>query len=494
MTNRTVLNGLCPVPFLQEDLFPSTGGFIGGRYCQPVGDISCCLPCPIAAWTYGDELFEKASVASWISVAILPLCIFLLVSYAVLPVKFTHRHYLSICFTLGICFMEIAFIIPLGVKPDQCHNQITPNDMHSSVSCAFTGALLLFGGWMVVVWSFLRTVAFHLQVCWEVILGPKFMWGALIFGWVVPAVGLTVMLLLTGVSFRFGTVCHINIDRGLQDYWIPIISFSVAALILQLATMGYCIHVYVKSLFDTDSTTNSSGLPSYSASVRTVSARQAYRRIRRVLQLQWRGVALVLIIIANVIFFAVTFIDLDSGLKPTRENMAKATPWIACLAASGGDRKKCDKEAAAVRPSEGLLLAVLILLSLVGFWNFILFARPSLFRGWVDFFKNMFGRGEGRLEFVSADARARLGDTRSYEMLNSTGLPSYKSPSPMVRSPSPARMAGTKSPENGHFGRDARYVRPSMSFSSPRPPSASQGRDWDPKTTFAPAAYREDDD
>jgi hypothetical protein len=78
MTNRTVLNGLCPVPFLQEDLFPSTGGctapliiaglllwtladrvgfcllVIGGRYCQPVGDISCCLPCPIAAWTYGD--------------------------------------------------------------------------------------------------------------------------------------------------------------------------------------------------------------------------------------------------------------------------------------------------------------------------------------------------------------------------------------------------------------------------------------------------------
>jgi hypothetical protein len=54
--------------------------------------------------------------------------------------------------------MQIAFIIPLGVKPDQCHNQITPNDMHSSLSCAFTGALLLFGGWMVVVWSMLETI------------------------------------------------------------------------------------------------------------------------------------------------------------------------------------------------------------------------------------------------------------------------------------------------------------------------------------------------
>lgn len=302
------------------------------------------------------------------------------------------------------------------------------------------------------------------------------------------------MMIYTGVSFRFGTVCHINIDYSLQDYWIPITAFAVAALILQLVTMGYCIHVYIKSLFDTDSTTNSSGLPSYSASLRTVSARQAYRRIKRVLQLQWRGVSLVVIIIANVIFFAVTFINLDNALKPTPENMEKATPWLICLVANQGDRQKCDSEAAKIRPKEGLLLAVLILLSMVGFWNFVLFARPSIFRGWVEFFQDRFGVGDGRLEFVSADARGRLGDTRSYEMLNSTGIASFKSPEPIVRSPSPARMAGTKSPDSGHYGRDARYVRPSMSFSSPRPPSASQGRDWDPKATFAPAVYREDDD
>jgi hypothetical protein len=39
---------------------------------------------------------------------------------------------------------------------------------------------------------------------------------------------------------------------------------------------------------------------------------------------------------------------------------------------------------------------------------------------------------------------------------------------------------------NVHFGQEARYVRPSMSFSGPRPPSESAGgRDWDPSTTFA---------
>lgn len=109
----TSLNGLCPGPFYEEALFPSTGGFIGGRYCQPLavggGNVSCCLPCPLADWRYADNTAKRVDIAGWISVAILPLCTFLLTSYAVLPVKWTNRHYLSICFTLGICLMEVGF-------------------------------------------------------------------------------------------------------------------------------------------------------------------------------------------------------------------------------------------------------------------------------------------------------------------------------------------------------------------------------------------------
>ncbi|KAB8254838.1 hypothetical protein BDV32DRAFT_131676 [Aspergillus pseudonomiae] len=488
MTNQT-LHGLCPEPFLQESFFPSTGGFTQGRYCAQLpsanGNVSCCMPCPLADWMYGEEITTKSRAASWLSVAVLPLCIFLLVSYAVLPPRWTQRHYLSICFTMGIFCMEIAFVIPLGAKPDQCYNQITPNDMHSNLSCAWSGTLLLFGGWAVVTWSFIRTLAFHLQVCWEVILGKKFMWGAFICGWGIPGIGITVMLLLTGVSFRFGDMCHINIKHATKDYWAPVMAFAGASLVLQLATMAYCIHVYVKSIFDTtDSSTNSSHLPSYTSSVRTVTARQAYRRIRRVLQLQWRGVALVFVIIGNVIFFAVVFIQVNNNTSLTPENLHKAQPWIFCLVSTKGDVNKCQSLAHAIGPNESTILALLILLSLVGFWNFILFARPGMFLGWAEFFKTKLGRNH---EFVSADARAKTPDTRTYEMLGSAVLTSCKSPEPIVRSPSAAR---TKSPEGSHYGRDARYVRPSMSFSSPRPPSASQGRDWDPQSTFAQSNHQ----
>jgi hypothetical protein len=276
--------------------------------------------------------------------------------------------------------------------------------------------------------------------------------------------------------------------------------FAAAALFLQLSTMAYCTHVYLRSLFDrSTSTTNSSGLPSYDGSVRTVTARQAYRRIRRILQLQWRGVALVSIIIANVIYFAVVFIELDNAAAPTAQNVENATPWLLCLVESRGDREKCHPEASAIGPNEATLLAVVILLSLVGFWNFILFARPSMFAGWLDLFK----RASRRNEFVSADAHARFADNKGFEMLTT----SVKSPDTFMRSPSPNEHnhaleedlsrspIASPSPtldRTAHFGQEARYIRPSMSFSGPRPPeSPTTGREWDPQATFAPGHARD---
>ena len=315
------------------------------------------------------------------------------------------------------------------------------------------------------------------------------MWTAFLCGFGIPAIGLSVMLKLTGVSFRFGEICHINIDKSLHDYWAPMMSFGAAALVLQLSTMAYCMHIYLRSLFDKSASTteNSSGLPSYTASIRTVSARHAWRRIQRVLQLQWRGAALVLIILGNVIFFAVVFINMDRQVDPTASNIAKALPWLTCLG-EGGSKKECEKYASHIGPNEATLLAMVYLLSLVGFWNFILFARPSMFAGWLDLARRGLAR---RHEFTSADAHDRFADSKGFEMLTTAA----KTPEPYeMRSPSPSRMGSrgpvtTPSPtfdRSVHFGQEARYHRPSMSFSGPRPPSSSQpGRDWDPSSTFA---------
>ena len=41
----------------------------------------------------------------------------------------------------------------MGVQPDQCYDVITPNDMYSSLTCAFSGAFIVAGGLSIDVWS-----------------------------------------------------------------------------------------------------------------------------------------------------------------------------------------------------------------------------------------------------------------------------------------------------------------------------------------------------
>lgn len=50
----------------------------------------------------------KTTAASWLAVGMFPLTAFILITYAVLPVKFTNRHYLTICFTLANAFLQVS--------------------------------------------------------------------------------------------------------------------------------------------------------------------------------------------------------------------------------------------------------------------------------------------------------------------------------------------------------------------------------------------------
>lgn len=124
------------------------------------------------------------------------------------------------------------------------------------------------------------------------------------------------------------------------------------------------MQVYIKSVMDNDASTgHSSSLPSYAASMRTISARQAYRRVQRVVYLQWRGIAVVLTIIGNVVFFAVVFVSMDDAAYNSPENLERGEDWLACLATTAGDKNKCAEDASSLGPNEATVLAVLVLLS-----------------------------------------------------------------------------------------------------------------------------------
>lgn len=229
---------------------------------------------------------------------------------------------------------------------------------------------------MLIAEGFLRSFSIHLQICWQVVPGKKVFWSSMVAGWGVPAIFVALALPLTGTSYRFGNTCHINHEKALDDYWGPLLAFAGISTILQFATFGYCIKVYIKSLFNDNSNNSTSqvssaGLPSYNSragSVKTVTAGQAYRRVKKVIALQWRGTIIVLIMIINVVYLAVVFVQMDNTVTAAMQDLGRAEPWLLCLVLNEGDKNVCldQVKAAGLVTNEATVMAVLILLS-VGF-------------------------------------------------------------------------------------------------------------------------------
>ncbi|CAI4213740.1 unnamed protein product [Parascedosporium putredinis] len=439
------LRGACLAPFFDPARFPIDEGFVEGRLCQPLSaDLTCCLPCPVTDWVYPESFNTMSTVANWLSVVAAVCNVFLLLSYAVLPVDKTHRHYLTRLYNTA-----------RGETRTMLQRNY-PHDMETSTVCAASATALLFGGFAAVMWVFLRSVSLHLQICWQQNVGRMFMIFSHATGWVIPLVVVILALVFSGVSFRFGATCHINHQNSLADFWIPLLLFAGITVMLQFATFGYCIKVYLASLADSSASTEGSGIP-YTNSIKTMTPRQAYRRVKRVIQLQWRGIAIVLIIVADVIFFSVVFVFQDNTVQAVKDDPSIGQEWTACLALayiSGGDRSQCLDKATALAVSQATIMAVLILLAINGILLLFLLGRWSMVLGWVDLFKSFFGGKSA--EFVSVDARHE-----------------YKNDQLHLSTMSPTTTGGFKTPD--YYGQTARYNVPSRSFSSPRPPTSPRG-------------------
>ncbi|RKF53398.1 putative g-protein coupled receptor [Golovinomyces cichoracearum] len=403
----------CPRPFLEAGLFPETDGFLEGRFCSNLEGMSCCLPCPHTKWLYPDNFESMIEKASWINVPGLMCSIFLIASFVALPVSKTHRHYLSVCLVTSVAMMNIAFLIPLGAKPAQCDDAITPNDMRSSSACAISGALVIAGGWFGVMWVCLMTLALHLQICWQLVVDNVFMCGAITAGCTIPIIGLAVTLSLSGVSFRFGNTCHVNAQNSLLTLWIPLLLVSSLTLFMQLATFIYCLRVYFASLGEYSAKSSSSSSRSLKYKRNITSPKQAYQRIRTVIEHQWRGILIVLVIVADVIFFAIVFVSLNQVESVLAKGNENIIPWLNCLVETGGDKEICFLGNKIPRISEATVMSVLVLLSLNGFWCLLLLGRYSMIVGWWELIS---GKSRRDSEIISTNGHV-CKDPANYEML-----------------------------------------------------------------------------
>jgi hypothetical protein len=133
----------------------------------------------------------------------------------------------------------------------------------------------------------------------------------------------------------------------------------------QMDSFVYCIKVYLKNIWSDNKTEtqSSAGLPSYTNSVRTRSARAVYQRVRKVLWLQWRGIAIVVFILVDVIFFSIVFIYLNSVTMHATDDLDKAMPFLICLIKNPIEHEMCTPFAEALFVSQSTVIAILVMIS-----------------------------------------------------------------------------------------------------------------------------------
>lgn len=210
-----------------------------------------------------------------------------------------------------------------------------------------------------------------------------------------------------------------------------------------------------------------------------------YRRVSKVVWLQWRGIAIVVIILVDVIFFSVVFIYLNDVTTHAMDDLDKALPFLECLLDNPLEHEVCSALGEALFVSKSTVVAILIMLSLAGIQVFLLLFRTTMVTAWIDLFRTQFGQ---KREFVSLDAKHEAHvEAQQYELSKFPGSPISVPPSAIA---SPASNDDfdmhSRSYSQDYFKEDIEreYSPPKHSFSAPLSPT-HRAPDWDPQSTHA---------
>ena len=270
---------------------------------------------------------------------------------------------------------QLSFIVPLGTKPEQCYNDITPRDMYSSLSCAWTGALLEAGSMAGVTWILLRSLRTHVRVCWDIRHTPLYFWLAQAFGWGLPALFLAISLPITGVSYRLGGNCLPNPHGAFVTWFGWLLAFACLAAVIQFITTGFCLFIYARNLLGY-STPGSSGIAASTGSstpavastdskAGDIGKRLAWRRVSKVMLMQWRSIVLSLLVILESVYFGTVYAAQVNSAKEAAkpEHTAQTEAWSLCLILNGGDKNQCLPLAQQLRLEESVVIASLFMAS-----------------------------------------------------------------------------------------------------------------------------------
>jgi hypothetical protein len=260
--------------------------------------------------------------------------------------------------------ISFSFAIPVSTKPDFCYDAITPQDMHSSMSCAWTGSFVTLGGLGCVIWVFLRSLWLFLRIVYDVAPGRKFVLGSIAAGTLLPIAFLVAVLSRTGFSYRMGQICLPNHEAAIATFWVWLILFAALGFILQAITTTYCVWVYVRTLKRERSS------PSYNRGYGSAQSKrvnlQTWTNVKKLFVLQWRNILVSVFVLVGSLAFFIVFWTQDRKLGNVfndPNNLKPVRTWLICQTLSGGDKAECRNYVGNFTVNEVAVLTSLILAS-----------------------------------------------------------------------------------------------------------------------------------
>lgn len=227
----------------------------------------------------------------------------------------------------------------------------------------------------------LRSIWTHLHVCWDRTPGTYTRFCAIASGIIVPGALLGVAVPITGFSYRIGQTCILNYESALAVNWAWLLAFAGLAFVLQLVTTGFCLWIYFRSLRVDDATISSRGrsaldrhswpgqMGASTLSRQSDRASQTWMKVHRLFIVQWRPIAICMVLIVDVVYLTVIFWAQDhkfGHVTSTSRNSQAVERWTTCLASTAGNKNQCLEYSKAMVVDKSKLLAAYVLVAVSG--------------------------------------------------------------------------------------------------------------------------------
>ena len=160
--------------------------------------------------------------------------------------------------------------------------------------------------------------------------------------------------------------------------------------LITITSFFFVLKVYLQKYRDEGRNNPQESLPtSLTPSENTARRRRdVYKRITKVLQLQWRALTIAILVLIIIVLLSVVFILVDSETLAAAHNAELILPWEICLVQTAGDAAACLKYVHGLAPNEALLMATLVILSLTGVAAYLVLNPLAVLSAWKDFLRD----------------------------------------------------------------------------------------------------------